>query len=430
MRKKRSKILSMLLTLCMLTGLLPATAYAAEPLTISGNTDLIFTQGVEDSTGYSFTASAAGVDLTEISWSASGLPDGITTTTGAEFHLITDGVPTTPTDTPVSATITASATDSNGTMYEGNLAVTVMIEAEEEPTTEPLTDETFTVTYTDGVDGEEIFADQVYTVEASGALPYFDTSIGSLEREGYTYQGWTPALNYTVTADAIYTAVWTVDNTTPGFTVTYTDGVADEEIFEDLVYTDVESGAATPIYEGTPNRAGYTFAGWSPEVAATVTGNATYTAQWTADAPDTPDPLTISVSHTYLIGGGTITITTSKPAVQVKADDKGGLIEITTNNNINWTATIPGTILGLTYFIATDENGPVESEGVYLSPDFWIEPTAEMLIGGGTVTLITAVPVTSVTCDTVGISVQGSGDEWTATPAQQYRNLHLYGDLG
>lgn len=73
---------------------------------------------------------------------------------------------------------------------------------------EPVADtNTYTITYTDGVGGS-VFADQVYTAEEGGAFPYFDTSIGSLERAGYIYDGWTPDLVTTVTADATYTAVW------------------------------------------------------------------------------------------------------------------------------------------------------------------------------------------------------------------------------
>lgn len=67
------------------------------------------------------------------------------------------------------------------------------------------------------------------------------------------------------------------------YTVTYTDGVDNEEIFKDQVYT-VEFGKATPAFNGTPARDGYTFAGWKPAVAATVTGNATYEATWKSDS--------------------------------------------------------------------------------------------------------------------------------------------------
>lgn len=73
--------------------------------------------------------------------------------------------------------------------------------------------------------------------------------------------------------------------TTPAekYTVTYTDGVDNEEIFKDQTYT-VESGKATPAFNGTPTRKGYTFAGWKPAVAATVTSNATYEATWKSDS--------------------------------------------------------------------------------------------------------------------------------------------------
>lgn len=70
------------------------------------------------------------------------------------------------------------------------------------------------------------------------------------------------------------------------YTVTYTDGVDNEEIFKDQTYT-VESGKATPAFNGTPTRKGYTFVGWKPAVAATVTGNATYEATWKSDSATT-----------------------------------------------------------------------------------------------------------------------------------------------
>lgn len=62
------------------------------------------------------------------------------------------------------------------------------------------------------------------------------------------------------------------------FTVTYTDGV-DGAAFADQTYT-VKEGDATPAFDGTPTREGYVFLGWEPEVAETVTGDATYVATW------------------------------------------------------------------------------------------------------------------------------------------------------
>ena len=49
------------------------------------------------------------------------------------------------------------------------------------------------------------------------------------------------------------------------FTVTYTDGVEDEVIFEDWVTTGLKYGAAIPVLGKGPTRRGYTFAGWEPK---------------------------------------------------------------------------------------------------------------------------------------------------------------------
>ena len=69
----------------------------------------------------------------------------------------------------------------------------------------------------------------------------------------------------------------------PRYVVTYTDGVASAEVFRDQVYSELKKGVNTPAFEGTPERAGYIFSGWAPEVSETVTGNATYVAQWRPD---------------------------------------------------------------------------------------------------------------------------------------------------
>ena len=80
--------------------------------------------------------------------------------------------------------------------------------------------------------------------------------------------------------------------TTPSekYTVTYTDGVDGEEIFKDQTFI-VESGNATPAFNGTPARKGYTFTGWKPAVAAKVTDNTTYEATWKSNtATNTTTP--------------------------------------------------------------------------------------------------------------------------------------------
>ncbi len=151
--------------------------------------------------------------------------------------------------------------------------------------------ETLTVTYTDGVDGVEVFADVVHEKLPYGTkTPAFYTKDPT--RKGYVFGGWNPAVAATVTGNATYTAVWEEDangNGTPDkdeekYTVSYTDGVENEEIFADETHSDLLSGTATPAFNGTPTRTGYVFTGWNPAVAATVTGNVTYTAVWEEDA--------------------------------------------------------------------------------------------------------------------------------------------------
>ena len=81
------------------------------------------------------------------------------------------------------------------------------------------------------------------------------------------------------------------------FTVTYTDGV-DGAAFADQTYT-VKEGGATPAFNGTPAREGYVFLGWEPEVAGTVTANATYTAKWEEALTDVT--VTANVSNGALL---------------------------------------------------------------------------------------------------------------------------------
>ena len=147
----------------------------------------------------------------------------------------------------------------------------------------------YTVTYTDGVDGEEVFADQVYGNLLSGvATPAFE---GTPTREGYVFKGWNPAVAATVTGNATYVARWAEDKNNNGiaddeetkYTVRYTDGVDEEVIFADQVYRNLLSGVDTPAFKGTPKREGYVFKGWNPAVAEKVTGDATYAATWGED---------------------------------------------------------------------------------------------------------------------------------------------------
>lgn len=70
----------------------------------------------------------------------------------------------------------------------------------------------YTVTYTDGVDGEAVFADQVHPNLVVGTItPKFD---GTPTRAGYTFTGWSPAVEERVTKSITYNATW-VKNMVP-----------------------------------------------------------------------------------------------------------------------------------------------------------------------------------------------------------------------
>ena len=65
----------------------------------------------------------------------------------------------------------------------------------------------YTITYTDGVENETVFADQTYQYYMSGAsTPGF---AGTPSRNGYTFRGWDGDFSDTVNGNAIYTAQWT-----------------------------------------------------------------------------------------------------------------------------------------------------------------------------------------------------------------------------
>jgi uncharacterized repeat protein (TIGR02543 family) len=162
----------------------------------------------------------------------------------------------------------------------------------------------YTVTYSDGVNGT-VFPDQVTEGLLEGAAtPAFQGIVPN--RKDYVFANWKPVVSPTVTGDVTYVAQWKddknnngkADDTEEKYTVTYKDG-ADQKVFKDQTYKDLLSGTATPTIE-EPKWEGHVFAGWSPSVSKTVTGNATYTAQWKDDknnngkADDTEQKYTVT----------------------------------------------------------------------------------------------------------------------------------------
>ena len=125
---------------------------------------------------------------------------------------------------------------------------------------------------------------------------------------GYTYTVTIAAAEYVKKYNAVWphslvkgeptekpvTLVWNADDSEWGFadpnavpvifnveclyTVTYEDG-ANGSVFKTVSFPNLKKGEATPTIDD-PIRVGYKFAGWEPTVAATVTKDETYIAQW------------------------------------------------------------------------------------------------------------------------------------------------------
>ena len=137
----------------------------------------------------------------------------------------------------------------------------------------------YTVIYTDGVEGEEIFADQHFAAAADKATPAFR---GTPTRKGYTFTGWTPTVAEIVTGNVTYTATWSVNSYTVSF-----DGRGGEVNGKPITVTYNTAIGTLPV----PTRDGYTFAGWidldgnvyTAETIYTVDSDLTLYAKWEAN---------------------------------------------------------------------------------------------------------------------------------------------------
>ena len=97
----------------------------------------------------------------------------------------------------------------------------------------------------------------------------------TVARQGYTFTGWSPAVPATVPSEnTIYTAQWSANS----YTISFDANGGTESTSGYMVF-------GTPLTAPAVSRTGYTFAGWSPAVPATVPAqNATYTAQWNVNS--------------------------------------------------------------------------------------------------------------------------------------------------
>lgn len=145
----------------------------------------------------------------------------------------------------------------------------------------------------------EVYLTKIYTLsyETDGGTSIDDELYASNDtvtlnitttKEGFTLDGWTDGTTiYKLTDEfimpeenVVLSAIWVEKEK---FTVTYTDGIEDEIVFDEQIITDVESGSETPEFTGTLEREFYIFNGWSPEISDTVTKDITYTAIWIED---------------------------------------------------------------------------------------------------------------------------------------------------
>ena len=194
---------------------------------------------------------------------------------------------------------------------------------------EPTQPTKYTVKY--HIDGEVVKNEDVEVGKTT-------TAPADLQKDGYHLDGWYTNDSYTgdkydfttpVNDNLNLYAKWVKDEPTPPtekYTVTYTDGVPNEEIFKDQVTSNILTGSKTPAFSGTLTRSGYTFAGWTPEVEKTVTKDITYTATWTKNnTPTTPTtPVTPTPSEEHKV---TITPNNGDPDITQTVPDGGKAVE-------------------------------------------------------------------------------------------------------
>ena len=167
---------------------------------------------------------------------------------------------------------------------EGNQSSTVVNTPKETPEA-PV--DTYKVTYDwDTIENATPVTDNRYYISEQNATVDYttvqkETAVQGTDGQWYRFRGWSEnGTNIVDTVEIKDRNVTLTPVLTEAYTVTYTDGVENEEVFADQVYSNLINGDNTPSFSGTPTRDGYKFTGWEPTVAETVTGNATYKAKW------------------------------------------------------------------------------------------------------------------------------------------------------
>lgn len=183
----------------------------------------------------------------------------------------------------------------------------------------------YTVTYTDGVDGEAVFADQVHPDLVVGTItPKFD---GTPTRAGYTFTGWSPAVEEKVTKSITYNATWVKNmvpiNAAPVIHATdKTITVGDTfDPMAGVTATDAEDGNLTTKIEVKKNDVDTTKAG-KYEVTYKVTDNQGATCTKTIAVTVNPKMEVLNEAPTIDAADKTITVgDTFDPKAGVTAKD-------------------------------------------------------------------------------------------------------------
>ena len=121
---------------------------------------------------------------------------------------------------------------------------------------------TYTVIYTDGVDGEDVFADQTYAGLYEGvATPAFTVNGVAKNpiREGYEFTGWSPAWSATVSGSVTYKAQWKQSE----FEVKYQYDGETPANAPALPSSRMATYNTKVSVEAKPSVDGYTFTGWT-----------------------------------------------------------------------------------------------------------------------------------------------------------------------
>ncbi|MBC2727058.1 InlB B-repeat-containing protein [Desulfosporosinus sp.] len=156
--------------------------------------------------------------------------------------------------------------------------------------------DTYTVTFKGGAGATGVAPTQAATAEnGTFVLP-----ANTFTKTGYTFAGWNDGsttydagTTYTMPANAVtFTAQWTVD-APDTYSVTFIGGAGATGVAPTQAVTAANGTFALPA--NTFAKTGYTFAGWNDGtttydagITYTMPANAvTFTAQWTANAPDT-----------------------------------------------------------------------------------------------------------------------------------------------